>query len=138
MKLVLSIVLICFFALMSIWLFVAIVQGVMYIIYQRTDRIYLSRSARCHSKECYFTLEFNGEEIDKVFAYTKINKSYYVLGIDVIYKIKGNRLETVDVSSLQREEASIIKQMKKACYAKVIKDQELLQLFLADKDLGDT
>ena len=138
MKTSLTIVLTCFFVLMNIWLLVAIIQGVLYAIYQKTDRIYLSVSARCYITGCYFTLEYKGKEIDKVFAYTKQKRYSYVLGLNGIYKIKGNRLETIDVSKLQMSEAAIIEQMKKESHARAMKDQALLQLYLADNDTRDS
>lgn len=137
MKTSLAIILICFFMLMNIWLLVAIIQGLLYAIYQKTDRIYLSTSARCYITGCYFTLEYKGKEIDKAFAYTKQKRYCYVLGLNGIYKIKGNRLETIDVSNLQISEAVIIEQMKKESHARVLKDQALMQLYLADNHTSD-
>ena len=138
MKTSLTIVLICFFALMNIWLLLAIVQGVLYAIYQKTDRIYISAFVRCYITGSYFTLECKGKEIDKVFAYTKHKGYSYVLGLNGIYKIKGTRLEMIDEAKLQIGEVAIIGQMKEESYARAMKDQALLQLYLAGNDTGDT
>lgn len=128
---ILTIVLVCFWGVLCIWLAVAIVQGIAFVIYQKTDKIYLSISTRCKIEPLSMVLEYKGKKIDTAFAYTHHNGYYYVLGLNGVYKIGRTRMIKIQESDMSTSEKAIVDQMKVDCSTKISKNKGLLQLYLS-------
>ena len=84
LELILSVIITCFFVLMIVFIIVAIIQGIYYIIYQRSNRVHLSFRAYCYMDCSFFSLHYKGKQIDTILIYSKYKCSFYALGLNGI------------------------------------------------------
>lgn len=129
MHAVLIVIISCFFVLMSVWLIVAIVQGIYYVIFQRTNKIHLSLFTRCEMQNLYYYLEHKGARVDVALAHTRYNGYYYVVGLKGIYKINFVKFIKVAEEDLQQNELVVVQQLRKESYARALEEQMIINCF---------
>ena len=131
-RLLITVLLTVFFILMSIFLIVAIVDGILYAIHPKSDRIF-SIFVYCNAERPYFTLYYKMKKIDDLFVYGKYKRHYYFVGKDGIYKLKNCliRISKVQEDELQKDEKDFISDMIKERIAKVKDSKDLLESFIS-------
>lgn len=127
LKNTIAIALISFFAVMIVFMIVAIFQGIFYIIYQKTNRAHLSLFAYVSVEGFLFPLFYKGKQIDTAFLYSKRKGYIYVLGLNGMYKIGRFKCNTLLEIDLTEEEKILIKEMKEECKNKIVNFKTLVQ-----------
>lgn len=129
LELILSVIITCFFVLMIVFIIVAIIQGIYYIIYQRSNRVHLSFRAYCYMDCSFFSLHYKGKQIDTILIYSKYKGSFYALGLNGIYKFGKGKCHVLIESDIEESEALLIEGMKETAKAKLGKYGDLIQAF---------
>ncbi|MGN0461506.1 MAG: hypothetical protein ACI4HZ_03600 [Ruminococcus sp.] len=135
MEILLQIVATCFFVLMGIVLVITIVDGIIYAIHPKSDRIF-SIFIYCIAEQSYFRLYYKTKKIDYIFVYGKYNRHYYFVGLDGIYRLKKPlcKLQKIQDGDLQKDEKAFISNMIKDRIAKVTENKDLLESFISKYD----
>lgn len=133
-KMLLAILLILFFVLMCLLLTVTIFQGVLYIIYQRTERVHLSRKTYVYARSLYLVLVNQNEEVDIALLYSKHGKMYYIIGLNDIYRVRGKCFQRLSKEELTPYEKELIEEMKSECVKRVREDTAILTSFIRSQE----
>ena len=128
MKNILSVALVLFFVLLIVLTIIIAVQGIFYIIYQKSSRVHLSLLSYCYVNGFFFSLFYRGKQIDSALLFSKYKGHFYVLGIKGIYKFGRCRIKVLLDDDLTEYEKPLIADMKNECKIKLKKYEELLQL----------
>lgn len=124
---ILSIALISFLAVMIVLMICVIIQGIFYIIYQKTSRVHLSFFAYGFVEGLLFPLFYKGKQIDMALLYSKRKGYIYVLGLNGMYKIGRFKCNTLIETDLTEDEKILINEMKEDCKKKIITLKTMLQ-----------
>lgn len=128
MEQILSVIITAFFVLMVVFVIVVILQGVFYIIYQKSDRRYLSFRTYCYTDSAFFSLYKKGEKVDTILLYSKHNGSFYALGENGFYKFRRGKYQVMECG-FSEDERILFEEMKEAARNKLIQYAEMIQSF---------
>lgn len=122
---------------MIIFMIIAIIRGIFYIIYQKSDKMFISPMTYCRLDAFSLSLIHKRKKIDSFIMYQKHKGYYYILGTKNIYKMGWFKLIVLDENNTNSFEKKIIAEMKKDCREKIVEYNTLLQN-LALKYVDDT
>lgn len=130
-KNILALVIITFGIVMIIFMCIAIISGIFYCIYQKSNKKYFNIFLHFSDEQLYFTLHYKKKKIDDIFVYGKYKGHYYFVGMNGIYKLKKLRINKIQENELQGDENNFIFFMIKERMGMMKNNKDVIDSFIS-------